>query len=245
MKLTINDFKTRLNEEKEFVYLFPDVDLDKVIYRYLEVPHLIGLLNSNKLYVSNRNSFKDMREHGKRSDIHKMFDTFTPFARTDKDGEDNQNEVDKHNETKNLCISCWTYGEYPQGDESILAWRTYGINRIRIETTVRNLINCIKDLERPVIIGSVKYNDKDFTTTIYDKIFWKHSGYQDEQELRICVLSTDPNFNIKIEPQELIQKIRLSPGFDNHYREFLKTNLNSRYPFLKGRIEESNLFEFQ
>ena len=186
-----------------------------------------------------------MRERGKRLDIHKMFDTFTPFPKTDKDGGKIQNMIDQHNETKNLCISCWTYGEYPQGDESILAWRTYGINRIRIETTVRNLINSIKDLETPVIIGSVKYNNKDFTTTIYDKVFWKHSGYQDEQELRICVLSTDSHFNIKIEPQELIQKIRLSPGFDNHYREFLKTSLNSGYPFLKGRIEESNLFEFQ
>ena len=245
MKLTINDFGTGLIKEKDFIYLFPDVNMDKVIYRYLEVPHLIGLLNSNKLYVSNRSSFKDMREYGKRPEIYKMFDTFTPFAKTKKEREENQDIVVRHNETKNLCISCWTYGEYPQGDESILAWRTYGINRIRIKTTVRNLINSIKDLETPVIIGSVKYNDKDFTNTICDKVFWKYSGYQDEHELRICVLSTDSHFNIKIEPQELIQKIRLSPGFDNHYREFLKTSLNNGYPFLKGRIEESNLFEFQ
>lgn len=245
MKLTINDFGTGLIKEKDFIYLFPDVNMDKVIYRHIEVPHLIGLLYSNKLYVSNRNSFKDMREHGKRSDIHKMFDTFTPFAKTKKDLERNQNTVDLHNETRNLCISCWTYGEYPQGDESILAWRTYGINRIRIETTVRKLTNSIKDLEIPVIIGPVKYDDKDCTTTIYDKVFWKHRGYQDEHELRICVLSTDSHFNIKIEPQELIQKIRLSPCFNNHYREFLKTSLISRFPFLEGRIEGSNLFEFQ
>ena len=167
-------------------------------------------MQSHQLYVANRVSFSDQREKQWKENL-KMRFLLTPASPSP---EEKQYYIDlskKIDEAYALCISCWTYDKHEGCDESITNWKCYGEDTYRIETTIGDLIWCIRPTDKVIIISPVSYETSEYNGTVYNAIFKKYVSYQDEQELRMCLLSSDNSVLLNIDTSKLIHKVRLSP----------------------------------
>ena len=77
----------------------------------------------------------------------------------------------------------------------------------------------------------------------FNAIFKKHISYQDEQEIRMCILSSANNELLNIDTEKLIHKIRLSPLLSVEQNEKEKKQLESIDKNLLSIIEYSHLYE--
>lgn len=213
--------------------------LDCKIYKYIPIAYLIELLHSKQLFVANRASFKDKREQGHKENIRNMF-AFLP-AKNDATHNDDWREAQllKLHEAYKLCISCWTEDIHGKCDESIMNWNCYGSDTCRIETTISKLANCLSPNCKDILIAPVQYDKEKSDSCIELRIFSKHLAYQEEQEIRLCVLSLEQYEMFDFDVETAITKIRISPYLPNS----LKTSLESLFPFLKGRVEFSHIIE--
>ena len=224
------------------ILVHKEMNVNDKIYKYIDINYLIDMLKSQALYVANRKSFSDRREHGHKENI-KNFFMIQP-AKISKDQISYYEELSrKIKEAYNICVSCWTYGHHNKCNENILNWKCYGRNAVRIETTINCLISSIDSKGMTVIIKKVNYDDEKVTGTVDAAIFTKYLAYEDETELRLCVLSTEHHEVLKINNETLIKKIILSPLLSRQYNVILKNGLENSFEFLRGKIEFSHLIE--
>lgn len=221
------------------LYLHKDLTENTHIYRYTKMPYAIELLESKKLYVANRSFMSDLREQGKKKDLHNIFDDFM-IVGTNRAQEKRVlgNMRKLKAECYQACISCWT----KRDDDNILLWRSFGENTCRISTTIGDLINSIKPIDHPIFIAPITYGDER-TYDSYDKIFKKHIGYKDENEIRLCIINNCHHILLDIDPEILVNEIMLNPFENKKYLRFLETSISNRYSFLKDKIVQSDLIE--
>ena len=167
----------------------------------------------------------------------------TPAFPSEKDILFYKNLSEKINEAYTLCISCWTYDKHKDCDESITNWKCYGEDTYRIETTIEDLIRCIHPTDKIIILSPVSYEKSEYDGTVYNAIFKKYISYQDEQELRMCLLSSAENELLNIDTSKLIHKIRLSPFVSKEQNKNDKVQLENQFELSPTLVELSHLYE--
>lgn len=242
MHLTLDDIMCSNFRRINGIFVHADLKLDSVIYKYMKKEYFISMMQSNQFYVANRSSFSDRRERHWKENI-KMRFLFTPAFPTQEEKEYSKILSKKIDEAYKLCISCWTFDKHLDCDESIMNWKCYGEKTYRIETTIGDLIWCIKPTDIKIIISPVSYERCEYDGTVYNAIFKKYVSYQEEQELRMCLLSSNCNETLNIDTAKLIHKIRLSPFCSPEQNKREKLQIESQFEQLSSLIELSHLYE--
>jgi hypothetical protein len=173
----------------------------------------------------------------------KMRFLITPASLSQEEKQFYGNLSKKIDETYTLCISCWTYDKHKDCDESITNWKCYGEDTYRIETTIEDLIWCIHPTDKIIILSPVSYEKSEYDGTVYNAIFKKYISYQDEQELRMCLLSSAKNELLNIDILKLIHKIRLSPFLTKEQSKKDKVELERIFKLAPTIVELSHLYE--
>jgi len=255
--LTIDSFReedyVRLMDK---IYVHKSIDLKKKIYHYLPLEYLLPILENNKFRISNRRNFTDLSEKGQKGDIKKCF----RMCYSSPDNKEREINLIRENELSekirisySICVSCWTYDTHiveglgNEVDENFLMWKAYtgGITGVRIETTIDDFLNSIKETPCYILVRNVEYKKESFTNTVEESIFNKTIYYSKEQELRICALCSADKLCLDVDVSKMIHGICLSPFISNTYADFIKRSLEKKYEFLQEKIKKSRLLEYK
>lgn len=205
---------------------------DLKIFRYISLSTLVNMLYNGTLYVSNIQSFSDIREkEGMKKDIEPL-----PIISPCPAYHDRiriQREEKKRQRILSLCASCWTMDNRGNGenDESFLMWKAYTGNEMtcRIATNLENLINSLKDSVDDIVISDVVYNEDSNMTECEKLIFRKSLHYEQEQEVRMVVLNDNRDgISIPVDIGTLLNEIRLSPFIQPNTASFILEGLRTR-----------------
>jgi len=242
MNLTLDDIMCSKFRIINGIFVHDNLKLDSVIYKYIKKEHFIDLMQKSQLYVANRSSFSDRREKHWKENM-KMRFLFAPAFPTQEETEYYNNLSKKIDEAYKLCISCWTFDQHVGCDESIVNWKCYGENTYRIESTIEDLIWCIKPTNINIVLSPVSYEKCEYDGSINNAIFKKYVSYQEEQELRMCLLSSNHHEALDIDTSKLIHKIRLSPFNSLAQNMEERMLLENQFQQLSALIELSHLYE--
>ena len=236
MNLTLDDIMCSKFRIINGIFVHDNLKLDSVIYKYIKKEHFIDLMQKSQLYVANRSSFSDRREKHWKENM-KMRFLFAPAFPTQE-------------ETVILLIIfpysklySWTFDQHVGCDESIVNWKCYGENTYRIESTIEDLIWCIKPTNINIVLSPVSYEKCEYDGSINNAIFKKYVSYQEEQELRMCLLSSNHHEALDIDTSRLIHKIRLSPFNSLAQNMEERMLLENQFQQLSALIELSHLYE--
>ena len=257
-QLTISDFSNYEMIGKVYVHESVNINmLDMSIYRYVKFEHLLSMLDSNKLYISNRQKFPDLRERGSKECLKKIF----PLSPISNDLEEDKRCRDELHRrwyaSYNICVSCWTKDQYNYGNakissENYLMWKAYSNGlTCRIETTIGELINNISvnnhGFAHDILFSEVKYiqQERYADNNPQHYIFDKPIYYRDEQEYRLVVLCICNNVCLRINPYKLLKSIKISPFISNSESERIINYLKYSFPQLDSiNVSKSHIMEY-
>ncbi len=253
--LSFRDFEKEGYKQQGVVYVHTNIeDLDRPIFRYIQVGHLLSMLNQKTLYVPNRKYLLDASERGIKENVKNSF-LVNIVSRNKKDNKARLDYMQrKRDAAYNVCVSCWTYDSLDSNskddvDENYLMWKSYGGNYVscRIQTTIKELIHTIEAIEDvDILISNVEYcRERGANGTSQQYIFEKPIYYRDEKEVRLCVLTNKDDIKLKINPFQMIKQITLSPFIDKELCQFLKKTLKQEYPNWDVKVEKSHIMEYK
>lgn len=202
-------------QERENVFVHKDLYEEQMlseikIWRYMDLCKFFSLWRG-VLYLANRKEMSDRREMGVR--VYQKGDNriVNPFTELQISG-NKRCESSARVADFFAFINCWCVSEH----ESYTLWSTYlkGLSGIAIQSSLQSLINSIKEVPKEkVYISKVQYVEK--FPVIFNQsqtLFLKHVSYQDENELRLGMLSDNQNAKrLLIDPNVLIESIYISP----------------------------------
>lgn len=192
-----------------------DLRSDTKLYRYIKLSSLLDMLFYDKMHVSNRQDFSDLQEKNGLNKIAEGIPSIYSFSVIPSYHERIRKGRQKR-KTLSVCVSCWTFDCRNNGktDESFLMWKAYSNNEItcRIGTTIDRLINSIKQTPSDIVISDVDYQGQKEMNEYEDMIFRKSLFYEDEQEVRMAVLSSNrEGIDLEVDNSILLNEIKLSP----------------------------------
>ena len=198
------------------------------IYRYIRLSTLLDMLFYGELHISNRRDFTDLREKKLPNKITGNLSEFSyvPNYR------DRQKMKEMEEKALSVCVSCWTLDNRgnDKADESYLMWKAYSNNEItcRIGTTIGRLINSITGTPSDIIISDVDYLGQKEMNEYEDLIFRKSLFYEDEQEVRMAVLSSNrEGVDLEVDNSILLNEIKLSPFIPQTLKCFILEQLKN------------------
>jgi hypothetical protein len=176
---------------------------DTVIWRYMDLPKFLLMLEQRGLYFSLLTEFSDKWEAVIGRELTQGISTQFMSASGDV--------IQLFREySKRTAVNCWYQGK----GESIAMWGLYTKSEfcVAIKSTVRDLMRALSVYERDVFIGKVEYQDhtapplrtlaqEDITP--YKAILQKRTCYQHECELRVITHLT-PKFPEDAQPGVVI-----------------------------------------
>lgn len=220
--------------------------IDTPIFRYMKLEYLFQMLNQRNLFIANRRSFSDVCD---RECCRKFIPTpalpynieEVPSYRTRKYNREQKETIEQ---TKNLCISCWTLDN--DQNENSLMWRAFknGDLMCRIQTTPNRIIQNV-ECEYNLLISDVYYGNRG-CPTMERFTFNKTPFYSDEREVRM-VLAYETKENISIHLNnifEVIEGITLSPFLTPQIESMVESDLKRRYRKLSEKIHRSEIMEY-
>lgn len=252
IKLSIRDFGEKDFRLTEGIYVHKNIeDLNTPIFRYMSFEHLLSILDKQKLYIPNKETFPDLKERGHKEYLPYLF-PLQPVAHNKEQRKRNEKEAQKQRVAYNVCVSCWTYDiqnntQKPKDPhENYLMWKAYAYQETgcRIKSNIHDLINCIKEAEKQEILLANVIYEKEGWDNYFDSVFKKTPYYFYEQEIRLCVLASERYIKLPIDPFKLINKITFSPFVGKEYVNFHISQLTHKYPALKDKIENSHILEY-
>lgn len=208
----------------------PDDENIKV-WRYMDFTKFVSLINTQKLYFTRADIFKDPFEGSwplKNIELRKKLYT----GRTKSGQKMSNDEVSKMIESYKLhnAINCWHANEY----ESSAMWSLYlkCDEGVAIQTTYNRLKESIIDNEK-VFLGNVTYIDYE-TESIYQfsklvPFFHKRKCFEHEREVRAIVnfkkeILTD-GLQISVDLENLIQNLYVPPNSSKWFFELVKNEV--------------------
>ena len=255
--LNIDSFNKQMYDKQiNGVYIHQSVNLSDKIFHYLKLEYLFNILWKEHFRFSNRSSFTDQSEKGKKSNIKNIF-KMSPFISDEYDAvryKEFETIRDKLIENSyKICVSSWTYDIHHLSNsselvtEDILMWKVYAGNGIgvRIETTVEDLINSFYILPCDILVSKVNYKNEVPTYSVDEAVFTKPIFYEKEQELRLCALSPKNEIFIKVDTAKLMHNILLSPFLSKECTCLVTKILEDSFSILKGKIKKSNILEYK
>ena len=235
-----------------------------VIWRYVGLDKFLDLLISQELYFSNAAKLSDKYEGliPKRNQDY-LLKTFKNKGLSIEQAEfERQKTLKNIHDLKALTLlNCWTINQ----SESYALWKIYlggSKSGVAIRTTVSKLTKAIKKGNDPykedIYISKVKYTDfiKDNPENRFNIITTKNKFYEYEKELRLFIFhnpSESDNNNLpydisegrrlKIDLNELIDEIYLSPFVGKWFDTTLIAIINTVNPELSKKIKNSEILD--
>ena len=199
------------------------INRDTIIYRYIKAEYLNKTIREGKLFVPNIQKFEDLRE---TKGLQEKIQTI-PKLRPIPDFGTRQ-YTKRIMRTLGLCSLCWTTDNRLNGqsDESFLMWKSYSLQKsnisegnnalyriepyCRIETTIGKLIESIEAKTHDIVISDVIYGQT-YELNDYEYLLFRKSIYFDqEQEIRMAVLSNNPKGTfLKVNVEKLLEDTKL------------------------------------
>lgn len=210
------------------------------IVQYLDINHLITLLESNQYYIRKKNKFEDRQEC--TLPIKQLFN-IQGVGDREISLEQQKTEMvgfDKNDEYKSLSAkiyaSCWT----EQVHENILMWKNHTPkNGACIKSKISDFIAAFDNKyfsKYTVYCSRIYYDNSNKNYSSFECNFVKNICYSDEREIRFlfCPKSEITENNLEeiympIYPKIMINEIILSPYIDKKSAKYLQRILSTRY----------------
>jgi len=223
-----------------------DASLQDVIWRYMPLEQLFGLLWKNALHFSPLSRMVDPTEgqlppqawEATKRQLPKSFPE-------DRDGMDAATMTDLGVEQRRTaaCLSCW----YMNESDSLDMWQQYAPrNGVAIQSTVHRLASCFCDCQTPITIIPVKYftpeeEDRYTFEAFCGSLFNKHDKFRHEKELRALTFQVNIGCgaDIPVSLGVLIVRLVLSPELPDWAAPLIIESVR-RFRF-DGPIEKSAL----
>ena len=246
----LNDYKT-----ENGIYYHESLSLETIIFHYLKLEYLFNILSRKCFRISNRKSFADLCEKGKKSDKRNYFMLAPCTNDNEIQNKNDQYQKEMKEKIKNsycFCISSWSQDiHYLNGtrkslDEDYLMWKVYagsGVG-VRIKTSLGDLINSIINPQCDIIVNKIKYTKEAPNYNVNDAVFRKNMYYEKEQEIRLCAMCMDNELLLNVDTTKLIHEVLLSPFISDDYSSFIIKSLEDRFEQLKGKIKKSKILEY-
>lgn len=230
------------------VYIEKGLDVNTPICRYTNYLNLLLLLNES-FNISLRKCFEDKLEK------YSIFNSFVAdlhpvgyHATTEERNLSSSLHSELQNACDNMYVSCWTYDTH----ENFLMWRSYTnyLNGVRITSTIKDVINSIRECGFEIYIGKIKYSNCRINSNVQNALFYKQDYYKNEQEIRFYFKSRNVNayankvpsfLFLKIDSAKFIKEIVFSPFMKYMNVKKLTDKLVGDYIYLKGKIKHSRI----
>jgi len=225
-------------------------NVDDKIWRYMNLPKLLDMLQSQKLYFARADElrkadkFEGSYETAPRTNAKEMVrqGIIPPPAGMDlAQWEKFEAEFEHHNEVVGIqqnFINCWHMSSF----ENFAMWKIYADTfGICIQSTFDRLRNSFIDNKlsyygegRRIYIGKVNYIDRQSAVIPSGNAFWpyihKNIEYHYEQELRCIWWNTENRgieshpafYKIEVDLGQLIEKIYISPTAPTWFRNSIE-----------------------
>lgn len=216
------------------------------IWRYMDISKFISMLENGGLFFSRADKLGDPFE-GSFSRADNEFDHIFKWGRDIFIGEDKSLKPDYKSLRKSVFINCWHMNEH----ESAAMWKLYTQTNesICIQSTFRNLKECLDGLDEEVLLDEVSYidykHDRIPCNNVLNLFTHKRKSFTHEQELRALIWinkSISPKTDgiwEKVSLELLIDKIFIAPTSPKWFLELLK-KVVIRYG-LKKQVKRSSL----
>ncbi len=170
----------------------PDCELpadESKIWRYLDLPKFLSILESNSLYFTRSDKFEDPYEGTlPKWTSSNIQTTFSEYNNSEEMAAEMLNLIDANR--KMTLINCWYSSEY----ESDGMWKIYSQNGIAIQSTVSRFKDCFQKGEENINISLVKYIDfNDEGLHFFNALapfFYKRKSFEHEKEIRAIFWNT-------------------------------------------------------
>lgn len=247
--------KVRPNSQIEFLInkSVKGFNNDTKIYRYMDFDSFLQILD-RKLYVSAKKQFSDCYDAGTKVPLKDIFKNFVKVCGDKEVAQKNYTSIElmeMFKKSQNYLASCWTFNK-----DDILMWQAYthGNCGICIESSVGNVIAALdSNAMKPYLIccSPMYYDGYSSLQDVGGILFQKQNQYKGENEARFYFLngiSKDKSANsdkdyavFDIDSDVLIEKVLLSPFMRGNSAHVLKCKLEECNPYLKGRIDKSEI----
>jgi len=230
--------------------VFEPPEKNAIIWRYMDFPKFVWMLDQRRLYFCNIDKFK----------IDDPFEGSCLPSKLLKGTTENvaKNYVEKMNSCGlPLTVNCWHLNDC----ESAAMWKLYGgANKgIAIQSTFRKMIKAFEEFSDNVYIGKIRYIDYQneiFNGKAPDKfepILTKRKSFEHEKELRAVMWETsretprtnDGSVLSNVNLKELIENIYISPFSPAWYRESVQTIVKKfglDVPVLQSELDKKPLY---
>jgi hypothetical protein len=233
---------------------FRQIEDDKMLWRYLDLPRYIDLLIKKKIFFCRADRFEDPFE-GK---FNKLSEEQFVNSSSEKSGASIADFLKLHSRKRmTTTVNCW----HQNNDENYAMWQIYsrGDFGIAIQTDFKTLKESFHVADEPVYIGKVNYFDESAETLPlngeYAPFLNKRNVYNYENEIRCCYSvekANDEDFNwenteepngvfIPIDLEKLIKKLYISPNSPKWFKDVVK-DINSKYG-IDAELIQSKVFE--
>tara|TARA_R110002033_G_C3818167_1_gene232828 strand:- start:94 stop:849 length:756 start_codon:yes stop_codon:yes gene_type:complete len=235
-----------------------------VIWRYVGLDKFLDLLMSQELFFTNAAKMSDKYEGliPKRNQDYLLKSIKSEgLSREDAELERQIRLRQIHSLKELTLLNCWTINQ----SESYALWKIYlggSKSGIAIRTTVSKLTKAIKNgndsFNEDIFLSRVKYTDfiKEEPENRFNVITTKNKFYDYEKELRLFIFhyplsegGIRPPYNVsigrrlKVDLNELIDEIYLSPFVGKWFDKTLIEILNKVNPSLIKKIKNSEILD--
>jgi hypothetical protein len=201
---------------------------DTVIWRYMNLPKFISMLDTQALYFSNLGTFIDHHEGAlSKPALERIIQERMESARARKGRPLSEQEIEWVRERamlaeaavtkmkrEHVLANCW----YRSPVESGALGTIYGKDSVAIRSTIGKLYDCTRYHSPNIMIQFVHYVDhavQDFDAE--ESFLFKHPLFAHEQEVRALMLigpklAAPPSLSVRVELPALIEAVHLAPG---------------------------------
>lgn len=174
----------------ENIFIQCKEQLDLPICKYTSLANLLFLFDGKFKVNSRRTFYGDKTEMGvyKRKWLKYPYYASSGQEISDEQMKERQYHSKQEFLSQYLYVSSWTYNL----TESYLMWKAYtsGGNGVRIETTLRKLLEVLKHniQDCKIFCAKSSYGKLRPKISQFDKVFLKQDEYRSEQEYRIAIV---------------------------------------------------------
>ena len=232
------------------IYVAQDIDINFSIFKYTDLFNLL-MINLNQFYVGIKKNFPDKLESGEEF-VLLSSDFSIPRESISESQVIKSKELRKEIEnSKYWLTACWTLKQ----EEDFFMWKTYAPNKfsVRIETTIKDLLNSINSDNYNIFVDMINYSSKKkCINDITDYAFYKYKFYEGEEELRIYFIPSmdvigpekqEKNRDVYLELKSPlpIKSILLSPFLQPVSKAKLKELLEQHFKIESSIIHSSQI----
>lgn len=159
-----------------------------ILWRYIDFPALIGLLQQHQLFFPRADQLVESRQQVLSKNLRERMERLYVSS-----GEGAAEEF-RTKLKQRVFLNCWYRGM----PDKLLHWQAYGrgVESVAVTTTVSRLSKVLADVPHVIHLKSMRYGNVDdqaaqFTIPWSELFFYKHHAYAGEREVRLLIDAWD------------------------------------------------------